>query len=91
MLLGRGLDPIGQSGWGQALADGVSTAEIAAAVFAGPEIQQDSVESCYQQFLHRVAEPTGLNYWLSELAQGMTEEQVIAGFVGSQEYFNRLQ
>jgi hypothetical protein len=89
--LGRDPDAAGQAGWGQALATGVSRAEVAAAVFASPEFLQDLVQSYYQQFLRRTGEIAGLNYWLVALHDGMTDVQVVAGFVGSQEYLNHLE
>jgi len=89
--LGRNLDWVGQTTWGQALASGVSRSQVVAAVFASPEFLQDLVQRYYQQFLRRSPEATGLDAWLFLLEQGMTDAQVIAAFVGSQEYLNRLE
>jgi hypothetical protein len=88
--LGRMPDPTGLSGWQQALANGMSRTQVAAAVFGSPEYQQDLVLSFYEQFLGRAADPSGLQGWLAALQHGMTDQQIIAAFVGSPEYLSRL-
>jgi hypothetical protein len=88
--LGRGLDSTGRADWDQALASGVSPAEVATAIFASTEFLQDVVQGFYQSFLHRPADATGLGVWVSALQRGMSDDQVIAGIVGSAEYFDRL-
>jgi hypothetical protein len=88
--LGRTPDQSGLSSWGQALASGVSRAQVAAEIFTSPEFQQDLVQSFYQQYLGRPADPSGLSFWLSTLQQGMTDRQIVAAIVGSQEYLSRV-
>jgi hypothetical protein len=63
---------------------------VAAAVLANPEFVQNLVQGFYQQFLHRTADTAGLNSWVANLEQGMSGDQVIAAFLGSEEYSNRL-
>jgi hypothetical protein len=53
------------------------------------------VNGYYLAYLHRPAEPAGLNGWVSVLAPGplhggLTDEQVIAALVASDEYFSKL-
>src|SRR5262249_47359892 len=45
------------------------------------------VNADYQQYLGRPADPSGLNYWLAQLAAGQTNEDIIAGFSGSTGYY----
>src|SRR5262249_34837587 len=58
---------------------------VAEAVFASDEFRQDLVQSYYQRFLGRDAEPGGLQYWTQWLRQGRTTAGLIAGFAGSTE------
>jgi hypothetical protein len=88
--LGRALDSGGQSFWDQALARGLSRAQVAAAVFASPEFLKNLIQNSYQQFLHRAADTPGLDAWLAALQHGMSDAQLTAAFVGSEEYFDRL-
>jgi uncharacterized protein (TIGR03118 family) len=87
----RTVDPSGRSGFDQALANGVSRAQVAASIFSSAEFQQDLVQNYYQRFLHRPADSGGLSGFLTALQQGTRDEQVIAAMVGSDEYFARLQ
>ena len=56
-----------------------------------PEARTRLVQSFYAAYLHRTADPGGLSRLGRRLAQAASREQVIAGFVGSVEYRNRLQ
>ncbi len=87
--LGHEVDTSGRTAWDQALASGMNTAQVAAAVFASTEFQQDLVQGWYQEFLHRTADTGGLITWVAVLQQGMSDHQVIAGFIGSLEYLSR--
>jgi hypothetical protein len=51
------------------------------------EYETDWVEGEYVHLLDRGADPGGLASWVSELAGGARYEQVIAGLVGSPEYY----
>ena len=42
----------------------------------------------YQTFLGRAPAQSEVDAWMSRLAQGLTNENVAAGFLGSIEYFN---
>ena len=44
----------------------------------------------YQRFLHRPADSTGLAAWTAALRNGMRDEDAIAQFVGSGEYFSQV-
>jgi hypothetical protein len=88
--LGRTPDAAGQAGFLQALAQGASTSQVAAAVFTSTEYRQDLVASYYQAYLGRAADGPGLSYFTGLLAQGGRDEDVLAGILGSDEYFGRL-
>jgi hypothetical protein len=90
-ILGRSVDATGQANWGTALANGMTPAQVAAAVFASSEFLRDLVQGYYQQFLHRTAEDLGLSNWVNALEQGMGDREVMTAFVGSEEYFDRLK
>jgi hypothetical protein len=44
------------------------------------------ISEVYRDLLHRQVDPVGLAFWNSQLAQGATREQVIAGIQSTQEY-----
>jgi hypothetical protein len=43
----------------------------------------------YQQFLGRTPTQSEITLWISNLERGVTDEQVLAGFLASSEYFQR--
>ena len=48
---------------------------------------QDLVQSTYQQYLHRPADPAGLAGWLANFQHGMTDQTLAADILGSDEFF----
>jgi hypothetical protein len=46
------------------------------------------VTAAYLKYLGRAPEASGLAYWVSHMQQGLTDERLEAGFIGSQEYIN---
>jgi hypothetical protein len=44
------------------------------------------VKSLYQNLLHRAADSAGLNFWVSQINNGMTNQQVATGFWQSPEH-----
>jgi uncharacterized delta-60 repeat protein len=89
--LDRAVDPGGRAGWKQALANGASFAQVAAAILASSEYRQDIVTAAYELFLRRQPDTGGLNGFTAALGQGARDEQVFAVIVGSPEYFQRTQ
>jgi hypothetical protein len=90
--LNRIADSSGRSAFEQELNGGVINLRQAAdIIFKSPEYQQDVVQSYYTTFLRRSPDPSGAAFWLSELQSEVSPEQVIAGIVGSTEYFNLAQ
>jgi uncharacterized repeat protein (TIGR03803 family) len=85
----RPVDPSGQSFFGQALASGaLSFRQVADVIFTSPEYYQDLVDGYYSTFLRRAADPGGLAYWVSRQRAGHSPTEIIAGILGSSEYFN---
>lgn len=44
------------------------------------------INNIYQQFLGRGADTAGEQYWVAQMQQGLTQEQLEADFIGSAEY-----
>lgn len=87
----RAVDPSGRSTFDQALANGLTPAQVATLIFSSAEYQRDLVQSLYQRLLHRAADNGGLSAFTAALQAGVRDEQVIAAIVGSDEYAARLQ
>jgi uncharacterized protein (TIGR03118 family) len=85
--LDRGVDPGAQSFFGQLpLSEGSGRADVAAAVFASTEFLTDLVQSDFETYLGRPADPQAINTLVSALANGMTEDQLLALILGAQEF-----
>jgi autotransporter-associated beta strand protein len=89
-LLGRPVDSGAQAAILAELAAGAARSQIATQVMSHSEYQQRIVQSWYQEFLDRTGETAGVNYAVGRLASGVSEELVIAAFVSSPEYFDRV-
>ncbi|HEV3343589.1 MAG TPA: DUF4214 domain-containing protein, partial [Pirellulales bacterium] len=88
-LLGRPADAAGKAFWLTQLAAGESRAQVAFGFTSSVEREQQRVTADYQTFLGRQPDPAGLNFWVSQFAAGrLTNEDVVAGFLASDEYFN---
>jgi uncharacterized protein (TIGR03118 family) len=79
---------------GQALIDALNNqtmtpAQVAAAIVNSLEASLDQVQGFYAQFLHRAADPAGLGGWGGLLQGGASDTVVIAGILGSPEFFNQ--
>ena len=87
-VLGRSLEPDGQTFWEAVLASGVSRETVAAMILDSLESNQLLIEGWYQAYLHRQADnSTGLPFWSSMLEDGMPNETALAGILGSPEYY----
>jgi FKBP-type peptidyl-prolyl cis-trans isomerase len=86
-VLNRALDSSGAATFGLELASGMSREAVAYQVLCSTEYRIDLVESYYSHFLHRGADLGGLESWVGQgLAAGMSDQDVIAGFVSSPEF-----
>ena len=96
--LGRAPDPAGLAGWTHALDAGESLQAAANSFVTSAEFQNvygsltDTafVTLLYNNVLHRLPDPGGLNGWLTALSQGVSRAQVLLGFSQSQEDINDL-
>jgi hypothetical protein len=70
------------------LQSGASRAIIAEGIEASAEYRQDEVESLYEHYLGRAADPDGLVYFTAQMAAGGTVEQIAAALAGSTEFAN---
>lgn len=66
---------------------GVSRGQITQWIANSAENAAQLIKADYQNYLGRPADPDGLAYWLKQLAAGETNEDVIADFTGSTEYY----
>ncbi|HEV3341819.1 MAG TPA: DUF4214 domain-containing protein, partial [Pirellulales bacterium] len=94
LLLGRTADPGGETYWNNQLTALMKSEsahdarlQIAQAIAGSQENNTDLINADYFHFLGRAADPPGLAYWLKQFAAGKTNEDVIAGFTGSPEYY----
>ena len=88
-VLARGPDTTERAKWDQALGHGTTRAQVAAALFASLEYDQDLVRSFYENFLRRPADSVGLSHFTGALQHGTTDNVVIAAILASVEYFTR--
>src|SRR5207249_3967180 len=81
-VLGRPAGPGEVQGWVQLQSTHhFARNTLASAFLTSPEGNQFLVQSFYQQFLQRPADPEGLNGFVQARTQGATEEVVIAAFL----------
>jgi titin len=88
--LNRLPDAAGAAVFTQALGQGLSRGQVAAAVFTSAEYRQDLVQADYLTWLNRPADPSGLNGFMAGLAGGLRDEMLTATLLGSDEFFSRL-
>src|SRR5262249_48615802 len=88
VALGRGIDPVGQVGFSNALAAGFTRTQVALAVLQSIEHDIDEVQFSYQFYLDRPADPQGLAVFTFALFSGASEAQLAVALVGSAEAFN---
>jgi hypothetical protein len=87
-LLGRPADAAGKAFWLAQLAAGETRAQVAFGFTSSVEREQQRVTADYQTFLGRAPDAAGLDFWVTQFAEGhLTNEDVIAGFLASDEYF----
>lgn len=90
-LLGRLPGPDEVTYWTTQMTAGTSRAAVATSVWDSPEHRALEIGQYYQTFLGRAADPAGKAYWLNAFTQSWaTEKNVIATFVTSDEFSNRL-
>lgn len=88
-VLNRPIDPTGSASWLAALSH-LSRQQVALALLSSPEYQTQLVSSWYERFLHRAVDPGSLAAWVNAMGHGMSDEVVLSGIVGSDEYFSHV-
>lgn len=84
-LLGRPVDSAALASINAELGAGIARSTIAAQVMGTAEYRNDFVDADYRQFLGRAADTSAL-----VTARGLSDEQLVAILVASDEYFNRV-
>ena len=91
--LGRDYDKAGLKAWGNLLhTRQIGGGEAAKGFFFSPEFvnknlsDTEFVTRCYRTFLGREADTNGLNSWVQLLQTGSSREDILEGFIGSDEY-----
>jgi hypothetical protein len=85
-VLGRNPDAQGRLSFETQLSQGVSRTTVALKILTSREGRMAFVNSVYLRFLHRFAEPAGLERFVSALASGARAEAIVAAVAGSLEY-----
>ncbi|HVX11746.1 MAG TPA: TIGR03118 family protein [Pirellulales bacterium] len=90
-LLARGVDNGGLVYWSGQLDSGLSRSVMIAALDHSAEYFGNIIISpAYQQYLGRAPDASGLAYWIGQMQNdGLTDEQLEAGFIGSPEFYSR--
>ncbi|HVX63909.1 MAG TPA: DUF4214 domain-containing protein, partial [Pirellulales bacterium] len=86
-LLNRGADPNGVKYWLAQLSNGEARAQIALSIASGPEAETLTISDDYMHFLGREPDADGKAYWLKQFASGKHNEDLIAAFAASDEYY----
>ena len=94
VTLGRGSDADGFEYWKNQLLNGESVGEnIAYGFLFSPEYlekdksPEDYVTDLYHLFMGREPDEDGYNYWLNQLQEGKSREEIFAGFANSKEFY----
>lgn len=85
--LDRAIDPATKVTFEQLLAHDMTREQIAAVVFGTVESRDDLVAQTYLDLLDRPVDAGAQAYWAAKLADGETDQQVLAGLIASDEYF----
>ena len=87
LVLCRPADADGESYWLKQLSSGATLLGVAQDIANSQENDAQLIKSDYFHYLGRSADDAGLAYWLTQFAHDETNEDVIAGFTGSAEYY----
>jgi hypothetical protein len=73
--------------WTTRLDTSTPRSTFAAAIVHSAEYYGSVVDGIYQKYLGRSSDAAGRTYWVGQLQQGMTDEQLEAAFAGAAEYY----
>ena len=91
-LLGRAADEEGMRYWVSLLNNGTGGTEIIKGFIGSQEFicrdmsDEYFVDVLYRVFFNRTPDDAGREYWLSKLASGVSRDEVLEGFIGSEEW-----
>lgn len=88
-LLGRAPDDAGLAHWTTALGDGASPAAIAYGFATSRELEARRITGDYLTYLGRSPSAAEVDFWSERFEEGWTNKDIMASFVGSDEYFRR--
>lgn len=86
-LFERAVDPSGLNTWSTALRSGTPRVAVANSITYSAEYRSRLIANSYQTYLGRSPDSGGLAHWLRMMNQGMTIQQMEAGFLASPEYY----
>ncbi len=90
VVLGRSADSAGKANWLSALQNGWTRTQVAYAFTGSNEQLTQRVLGYYSTFLNRgPGSIDDVNYWVNSMQNGVHDENVMAAFIGSQEYFDK--
>jgi hypothetical protein len=78
-----------EAAWLAVLAQGMDRRSVAFVFETSPERDQNLVQLAYNDLLFRGPGNAELSAWVGALQQGLTDENMLADFVGSQEYYQK--
>jgi hypothetical protein len=90
-MLGRNADLAGKNAALQALSQGTSRATVASWVVQSVEREQRVMRTNYERYLDRDPGTSELNGWVNVFLHGTSNEQIVAGIIGSDEYLQRAK
>jgi hypothetical protein len=89
-ILGRAPEAQALANWSAALASHVLSGEqFASALSHSAEHYRQLIRAAYRSYLGRKPDAGGLNGWLAAMQNGLSDEQLEAGFIGSREYIRK--
>jgi hypothetical protein len=88
-LLGRGPDVTGLDYWSGQLDQGGARATLINLIDHSAEYFGTIIKPAYLQYLGRAADAAGLAYWTGQMVNGLTDQQLEAGFIASDEFFTK--
>jgi hypothetical protein len=89
-VLGRAADADGKNSWLAAMQNGWTRTQVAYFFTGSTEQLSQKVVGYYSTFLNRgPSSVDDVNYWVNAIQHGVHDENVMAAFIGSQEYFDQ--
>lgn len=87
-ILGRPVDAASQLNFALQLDSGVPRSTVVSAIDHSPEYFANIIITpAYQQYFGRAPDAAGLNFWLNQMLLGLTDQQLQANLIASNEFF----